>query len=176
MDNLKIRKAHADEFDKVLTFYFSVIDALEGAEYNLGWVKEVYPSRTLLKNSIEKGELYVGELDKSFVSAMIVNRETNDGYKDAKWETDASDSEVLVIHALTTHPDYAGNGFATKMLEKAITLGRESSYVAIRLDVLKGNFPAERLYRKIGFKYVTTVQLYYENTGLTDFLLYEYKL
>jgi len=173
---LTIRKAKTDEFDKVLSFYFSVIDALEGAEYNLGWVKEVYPSRTLLKTAIEKGELYVGEVEEKLAAAMIVNRESNDGYNGVAWETDALASEVLIIHALTTHPDYSGKGYGTKMVEKAIALGRESCSKAIRLDVLKGNFPAERLYRKIGFKYITTVQMYYENTGLTDFLLYEYKI
>lgn len=176
MNTLNIRKAGKHEFDKVLNFYYSVIDALEGAEYNLGWVKDVYPSQQLLQTSINKGELFIGEISGNIVSSMIVNQESNDGYIGIKWNTDATDSEVLVIHALTTHPDHSGKGIATKMVEKAITLGRESCSRAIRLDVLKGNYPAEKLCRKIGFKYVTTIQMYYENTGLTDFMLYEYKI
>lgn len=44
---------------------------------------------------------------------------------------------------------------------------------AIRLDVLGGNIPASKLYESMGFKYIETLKLFYEDTGLTDFLLYE---
>ena len=44
---------------------------------------------------------------------------------------------------------------------------------AIRLDVLKGNAPAERLYTSLGFVYVDTLKLFYEDTGRVDFELYE---
>ena len=44
---------------------------------------------------------------------------------------------------------------------------------AVRLDVLKGNVPAERLYKDMGFRYVDTLQLFYEDTGRVDFDLYE---
>lgn len=36
--------------------------------------------------------------------------------------------------------------------------------------------PAERLYPGLGFSYVDTIQMYYEDTGWTEFLLYEYPL
>lgn len=176
MNRLNIRKAKTEEFEEVVDFYHSVIDALQGAEYNLGWIKDVYPSRELLKGAVENGELYLGEIDGKTVSAMIVNSEFNDGYKDVKWETELGSNELLVIHALTSHPDHSGKGIATKMVQKAIELGKSAKAKAIRLDVLSGNYPAERLYRKLGFKYVDTVRMFYENTGLTDFLLFEYTL
>ena len=47
---------------------------------------------------------------------------------------------------------------------------------AVRLDVLKGNVPAERLYKGMGFHYVSTVKLFYEDTGRVDFELYEYEV
>ena len=43
-------------------------------------------------------------------------------------------------------------------------------------DVLGGNIPAENLYRGLGFQYLATLQMYYENTGWTAFRLYEYVL
>ena len=45
---------------------------------------------------------------------------------------------------------------------------------AVRLDVLKGNLPAEKLYEGEGFTYVDTVKLFYEDTGRVDFKMYEY--
>jgi ribosomal protein S18 acetylase RimI-like enzyme len=46
----------------------------------------------------------------------------------------------------------------------------------IRLDVLKGNRHAEKLYSGMGFQYLHTLPMYYEDTGWTDFKLYEYLL
>lgn len=43
-------------------------------------------------------------------------------------------------------------------------------------DFLKGNIPAERLYSSMGFKYLHTLQMYYEDTGLTDYELYKLSL
>ena len=40
---------------------------------------------------------------------------------------------------------------------------------ALRLDVLTGNVPAEKLYEGAVFRYVDTVKLFYEDTGRVDF-------
>ena len=47
---------------------------------------------------------------------------------------------------------------------------------SIRLDVLKGNVPAEKLYSRMGFKYPCTLSMYYEDVGLTDYKIYELSL
>ena len=52
-------------------------------------------------------------------------------------------------------------------------IGRQK---AIRLDVLAANVSAQRFYLSRGFEYCGTVKLFYEDTGLTEFLLYEYIL
>ena len=44
----------------------------------------------------------------------------------------------------------------------------------IRLDVIKGNLPAERLYEGLGFRKLHSLQMFYENTGWMEFALYEY--
>ena len=49
-------------------------------------------------------------------------------------------------------------------------------HCALRLDVLGGNVPAERLYTGQGFTYRGTVRMFYDDTGWTDYGLYEYLL
>ncbi len=44
------------------------------------------------------------------------------------------------------------------------------------LDVLERNTQARAIYERCGFEHVTWVQLYYENTGLTEFELMEHVL
>ena len=44
---------------------------------------------------------------------------------------------------------------------------------ALRLDVLKLNLPAQKMFEKAGFIYRGEQRIYAENTGMMDFLYYE---
>ena len=72
------------------------------------------------------------------------------------------------------HPRFAGRGLAKELVDWALDFARSQGQEAVRLDVLKGNLPAERLYRGRGFCYVDTFRMYYDDTGWMDFELYEY--
>ena len=60
------------------------------------------------------------------------------------------------------------------MVRKVIESACENGIKAISLDVLDGNIPAERAYTKTGFVYCDTVKMFYEDTGWTQFKLFEY--
>lgn len=173
---MDIRPAKDKEFSVVRYFYHSLIDTMENAQYKPGWEKEVYPSDDDLKKAIASDELFVGLEGEQIISAMIVNHEANDGYLKVVWPTDASPEEVTVIHALGVHPDFSGMGFAKELVAKALSIAKEQRQKTVRLDVLAGNVPAECLYTGMGFQYVDTIQMYYEDTGWTQFKLYEYPL
>ena len=49
----------------------------------------------------------------------------------------------------------------------------EKGKKALRLDALKSNLPAQKMYEKAGFTYRGEQRLFTENTGMTDFLYYE---
>lgn len=148
---IQIRRAGTAEFAAVREFYYAVIDEMKAAEFKPGWEQDVYPSQDFLRASLDRGELYVGEIGGHLVAAMVVNHEYNESYDGAPWSVDAADEELLVVHALGVRPSFAGQGIAQAMTEYAIRLGREAGMKTIRLDVLKGNIPAERAYRKVGF-------------------------
>ncbi len=173
---LEIRKAITEDYECVRQFYHQMIDDMQSMTYRPGWQKEVYPSNEMLREALERGELYVGEVEglgKRIVSAMVVNHEYNASYENYKWQTNAAKDEILVIHALGVSPACMGRGYAKAMVGYVINMGRQTGQKAIRLDVLKGNVPAEHLYPAMGFTYLHTLPMYYEDTGWTDFLLYE---
>ena len=120
--------------------------------------------------------LITGPVSYTHLGAMIINHSCNDGYATVKWKVKADAGEFTVIHTLGVHPDFSGQGIAAKMLEKVFSIARKQRQKAIRLDVLRGNVPAERLYTFMGFQYIDTVSMFYEDTGWTDFELYEYRL
>lgn len=107
---------------------------------------------------------------------MVLNHAYNDGYAAVSWAADVPDAQLLVIHALGVHPAFARRGIAQRMVQYAIGTARSQGCRALRLDVLGGNVPAERLYTGQGFARRGTVRMFYDDTGWTDYGLYEYLL
>lgn len=163
-----------DDYVKIRDFYYALIDTMADAEYNPGWEKDIYPTQEYLINSIEEQELYVGEIDHEIVSCMIVNHKYNDGYKEVSWLVEAEDSELYVIHALGVDPIYSGKGIAKQMVRYVLEMARQNQMKSVRLDVLEGNIPAEKAYTKIGFQYLDTMRMFYEDTGWTNYRVFEY--
>ena len=168
-----IKKASPEEYDTVRSFYHSLIDALEGTKYHPKWQKDIYPAPDDLKSAIEADELYIGRVGDRIAAAMVLNQKCNPEYNDVKWPTELARTEFMVIHMLGVHSDFAGRGLAKEMVRFAVGTAKAAGMKAVRLDVLKGNIPAERLYSSLGFIYVDTIKLYYEDTGRVDFKLYE---
>lgn len=171
---LQIRTAKPEEYTRVRDFYYDLINAMKDAKFKPGWEKDIYPTQEFLLSSIEKEELYVGESDGQILSCMVVNHAYNEGYKNIRWSVPANDAELLVIHALGVHPIFSNRGIAKQMVQKVIDIALKSGIKTIRLDVLGGNIPAEKAYTKLGFQYLDTLQMFYEDTGWTDYKIFEY--
>ena len=171
---MTISKAEPEEYESVRSFYHSLIDALEGTKYHPMWQKDIYPAPEDLREAVEGRKLYVGRIDDRIAAAMVLNQKCNPEYNDAAWPVSLKPSEFMVIHMLGVHSDFAGQGLAKEMVRFAVKTAKAAGTKAIRLDVLKGNVPAERLYLGLGFAYVDTLQLFYEDTGRVDFELYEH--
>lgn len=171
-----IKKAIPDQFQAVRAFYHSVIDGVGNARDSVGWKKDIYPSPELLDRSIRAGELFVAVVGDAIIGAMILNHQYNDEYRKAPWPTQADDAEVTVIHALGVHPSCRGKGCARQMVQFAIDYARNCGQIVIRLDVLKGNLLAGKLYSGMGFQCFYTLPMFYEDTGWTEFQLYEFRL
>ena len=153
---MQIQKATAEQYQSVRLFYHHVIDGLSEMPYGAGWIKDVYPAPDYLRESISNGELYIATEVGNNVAAMVLNHSGNDSYRDFDWPTAAEDSETTVIHALGVAPEKAGKGYGRRMVQVAIGIAREKHQKVIRLDVLKGNVPAEKLYSGMGFRYLHT--------------------
>jgi len=164
------------EYDDIEKFYSGLIDSMEGSEFKPEWKMGVYPTEQLLKDAIREQTLFLAHLENSLVGVMIMNHNCEPEYKNVKWLTDAKENEVMIVHLLGVSPAYQGRGIAKQMVSSVIEKCGNDSLKAIRLDVLRKNTPAAKLYTSMGFKYIDSVKIFYEDTGLTDFLLYEFVL
>ena len=171
---LKGRQAVPADMAAVLALYDGVIDLFQAQTGNLGWRRGGYPTQADFHRAIQAGTLYLGELEGRLAAGMILTQGTDKTYGEPPWRVDAPDEETAVIHTLGVSPAFSGRGLALRMIEGAAALAREKGWKALRLDVLEDNVPAQRLYRRAGFVYIETKQIWYESTGLANFLLYEY--
>lgn len=173
MDMIVIRPAREDEYEPIKKFYHSLIDAMSNAEFKPGWKKEIYPTSEFLSESVRNGELYIGLTEGELVSCMVLNHECNEGYKKIRWSVHAENKKILFIHALGVAPAFGGRGIAKYMVQKAVETAQKHNMKAIRLDVLQGNIPAMKLYTKMGFQHMGTVRMFYEDTGWTNYEMFE---
>ena len=172
----QIRRALPYEGRVALELYHRIIDDMENMRFKPGWRKGVYPSAETVYHAAQRGELYMATQEDEPVGVMILNHVGNEGLRDAAWKVKADPSEVLLIHALGVHPSAAQQGVGRTMVEEAIQIARAIGQKTVRLDVMNGNLPAERLYRGTGFRFVERTTLFYPDTGWCKYDLYEYPL
>lgn len=173
---MEIVRATEEQFPAVKAFYDTMIDSQKMMDFDLGWEKGVYPAPAFLLAALRSGTLFLAQESGEIVASMVVNHEGNESYRNFQWPTEAKDDEVTVIHTLAVHPARGRRGIGRRMVQFVLDEAKRSGQKAVRLDVLKGNFPAERLYEGLGFRRLHTLPMYYENTGWTEFELYEYAI
>lgn len=170
---LQIRVAKEEDFHAVRDVYHQVIDILGDSDVGPKWKRGIHPSDEFILTSIINQELYTVLMDGTCVAAMVLNHECDENYSKVVWHAEASKDEIIIVHILGILPTCHRKGIGKYMLEEAIRISRERGQKAIRLDVLSNNVPAQKLYTTMGFEYRESQNLYYENTGWADFLLYE---
>ena len=171
--DLRIRKAVEADLDGVGKLYEDVCDYLDAHGNYPGWIKGIYPVRRDAERGMMANALYVARIGERTVGAVILTHEPEDGYENGKWLTEDDYRRIYVVHTLAVHPDFLKCGIGTELLVFAERVAREEQCVSIRLDVVKDNIPAERLYQKCGYQWAGTVSLGYEAYGLPWYQLYE---
>lgn len=169
---LEFCKAQKEEFLTIRDLYWRLIDATRGESSFPKWEKGIHPSDEFLQDSITKGELYVLKKEGRIAACVVVNQE-DAGYEHAPWKITAARQEVLILHVLAVDPKERGAGLGGAMLDQIIGMARTQGIRAIRLDVIENNRSAEQFYKKKGFRYIETRDIYYDVTGRMTFLLYE---
>ena len=110
----QIRPAHTEELDEL---YGLVTDATRYMdEQGIPQWDDIYPNRLILKDDIEKQQMYVLEVEGRLAGLIVMNEDRSPEYADVAWKYLG---RVLVIHRLTIHPTYQGRGLATHLMDFA---------------------------------------------------------
>ena len=162
-----------DDFETVKRKYIDVIENTPDIEKYARWVYGKHPTDESLKAYIDRGEMYVLMEGEEVAGMAVVEMGQGDDYLSISWKDDLSDDEVATVHLLAVCPDHRGRSLGIRILEEAMCIAVRNGRKALRLDLLKSNLPAQKMYDKAGFAYRGEQRLYAENTGMSDFLYYE---
>lgn len=171
--SLTIEKCDASHLDALDAFYDRVVEHLEVTVNYPKWTRGVYPCRASVSRAIDADTQYVCLDGGQAVGAFILNDDPQGDYSAGDWRKPLRVGEFAVIHTLAVSPDASGRGVGRAMVEFCIERAKALGYKALRLDVVPGNDPAERLYERMGFQFAGRKDLKRGFDELGDFDLYE---
>jgi ribosomal protein S18 acetylase RimI-like enzyme len=173
---IEIRPAALPDIAQINKLYEDLSDYLSDNQNYPGWRKGIYPTYEDACIGFQEQALYVASDEEKIAGSIILRHVPEEGYKQVEWLTENEYSKIYVVYTLAVHPDYLHCGVGKALLDFAEMKAKEEKCLSIRLDVVKGNVPAEKLYQKCGFQYINTVSLGYEEYGLPWYDLYKKKL
>lgn len=176
MNGLTLTAAGLEQLSLIRNLYWKLLDRSEAYAGILQRKKGIYPADADWIRYIQKREMFLLWDADALIGAVALTDTQPDAYREGSWSVPASEGEVLVIHLLAIHPEHQGRGYARAALDAIGTFARTRGKRTLRLDAIATNKPAQGLYEAYGFHRCGTRRLYYESTGLTDFLFYDYPL
>lgn len=171
--NMIFEKASIEDINEISELYDAVCDYLASDINYPGWKKGIYPIREDALEGLRDNALYIMKDENRIAGTVMLKHKPEEGYRNVKWNTGNDYEKIYVIYTLAVHPDYRRMGVGSAIMEEVEKIARNEGCVSIRLDVVKDNYPAEKLYVRQGFQYVATISLGHEAYGLPWYNLYE---
>lgn len=173
---MKIRKATECDIAAVSDIFDDIHTAEELGKVEIGWARDVYPTRNTAEAALERGDLFVAEAEGMIIGTAIINQQQVDVYKDAKWQYDVPDDEVMVLHTLVISPRVTGKGYGRKFVGYYEAFARSHGCRYLRIDTNERNVNARALYQKLGYEEIDMVPCVFNGIEGVHLVLLEKKL
>ncbi|MBQ9986744.1 MAG: GNAT family N-acetyltransferase [Erysipelotrichales bacterium] len=168
-----IRKATMEDLGRTAEIYSEIHLEEECGKVTIGWERDVYPTYDTAKAAWQRGELFVMEENAMIVGAAVINQTQVDVYKDARWEYEAEDHEVMVLHTLVISPKVKGRGYGTEFVRFYEQYAWENGCKYLRIDTNVRNTIARTMYNKLGYKEIDIVPCIFNGIEGVDLVLIE---
>lgn len=171
------RKADINDLDRISEIYDEIHTAEESGEVTIGWVRTIYPTRDTARDSIYKGDMFV-ETDENgvIVATAKINQEQVAEYADAKWQYDAPENEIMVLHTLVVSTKVKQMGYGTRFVDFYEKYALENGCRYLRMDTNEKNSNARKLYKKLGYDEVSVVNSFFNGIAGVRLVCLEKKL
>lgn len=166
---MNIRKAKTSDLDGIEKIYDDIHDAEESGEQTIGWIKGIYPVRATAEAALGRDDLFVLEDGGELLGTAIINKIQVDAYRDGKWEYEAADDEVCVLHTLVISPFAKGKGCGRAFVKFYEDYALQHGCHELRIDTNERNSAARAMYKKFGYKEIGIVPTIFN--GIPDVML-----
>lgn len=134
IENSILRPMSIEDLDRVLK--------IERRSFQFPWTRQMWKDEILINDKVK---CYVVELDGEAVACY------------SSWHI----ARESFLNNIAVDPDYRNRGLGSKMLEHFFKEARDHNSDYCYLEVAEGNFDAIDLYKKMGFKHISTRKDYY---------------
>lgn len=148
--NINYTTADLKNLDNVCLLIRKATENMENQNIHQ-WDAE-YPNREILREDIEKGQLYIGSVNEKTAVIYVLNHEFDEEYKNGQWKF--PDKPFCIIHRLCVDPDFQNKGVAKAVIKHVEEYAAAKGFKAIRLDCFTGNPYAIKLYTNSGYNTV----------------------
>ncbi len=150
-DSEMFRKADEKDISAIEKIYDHTHDAEEAGYTTTGWQRGVYPTARTAGDSLERGDMYVAEINGKVVATGIINKTQVDVYAGCDWKFKAPDDKICVLHTLAVDPDTRGMGLGQAFVKFYEDLARQQGCTVLRIDTNETNKRARKMYASLGY-------------------------
>lgn len=150
--SIQIRRATRADIGAICEIYDQIHASAERGETYTGWMRGVYPVRATAEAALERGDLFIEELDGRAVGTAILNQIQVDVYRNAEWQYPAPDEQIMVLHTLVIDPRAKGRGLGRAFVDYYEQYARDCGCRYLRMDTNARNENARAFYRKLNYR------------------------
>ncbi|SFG78705.1 GNAT family N-acetyltransferase [Oribacterium sp. WCC10] len=172
-DNVRIRKANKSDLDAVVNIYDEIHKTEEEGIISVGWIRGIYPVKETAEEALKREDLFIIEKDGIVLGSGIINKIQVDVYKKTKWEHEAEDDKVCVLHTLTISPMAGKQGLGKEFIKFYENYALENGCSELRIDTNERNMAARKMYSKLGYKEVAIVPTVFNGIPDVNLVLLE---
>lgn len=166
-EGMEIAKASSENLAKIEEIYRATTQHM--TEQGIFQWDGAYPNVQILREDIEKGQMYAGWLGQEIACIFVLNAESDPQYENGNWRY--PELPYGVIHRLCVTPKFQNQGIGSQAVLAVEELFRQDGMQAVRLDTFSQNPFAIKMYERLGYQ--KTGEAIFRK-GL--FFLYEKKL
>lgn len=168
-----IRKTTEADISAAGEFYDNVVSWLDAHINYPKWTYKEYPSENDVRSMTASQSQYICLDGDKIIGAFVFDADPRGNYQTGDWKVSLEDGAYMVIHALAIDPEYQGRGLGSEIIGFCIEEAKKRGFKAIRVDIVPGNAPAQRLYENNGFTYAGEFDLERGIPFIPTFCLYE---
>ncbi len=174
--DIVIRLATDGDIEAISRIYSRIHDAEESGATDIGWTRDIYPTRDTAVQALTRGDLYVMQRGGDVVASAIINHSQDESYSRGNWLAEPDADSILVLHTLTVDPDCGGNGLGRRFIDFYEALAHQKSCSSLRLDTQHINKRATNLYTRLGYRHAGTVTSSFFGIRIVTLHLFEKSL